>query len=223
MFDFDDLSKFSDEVVTFKEGWEDNRYRLPKPGTKFVGVIERVHDIHEVLPKKDGDKNYLIATLDLASIDPPGTLLKEVKLYGSPSLYGNKRSDIENLIMSAKMPYEKERTMKELAETIWDIWNYKIHIGFDIRWVGSSTAVYKKTLMEKTNTTSFEDVKGIATSDDYNEARKAATVAQKDFKVNGEFESKITCPKLGDPNFVYAELKLRNLYQADDVDDQLGG
>ena len=220
MFDFDDLSKFSDEVVTFKEGWEDNRYRLPKPGTKFVGVIERVHSIDEY--NKDG-KNYLVATLDLSSIDPPGTLIEEVKLYGSPSLYGNKRSGIEDLLMSAKMPYEKERTNREIVETIGEIWNSKIHIGFDIRWVGSSTAVYKKTLMEKTNTTSFEDVKGIATSDDFNEARKVATVAQKEFKVNGEFESKIPCPKLGEPNFVYAELKLRNLYQADDVDDQLGG
>jgi len=220
MFDFDDLSKFSDEVVTFKEGWEDNRYRLPKPGTKFVGVIERVHSIDEY--NKDG-KNYLVATLDLASIDPPGTLIEEVKLYGSPSLYGNKRSGIEDLLMSAKMPYEKERTNREIVETIGEIWNSKIHIGFDIRWVGSSTAVYKKTLMDKTNTTSFEDVKDSATSDDYKEARKAATVAQKEFKVNGEFESKIPCPKLGEPNFVYAELKLRNLYQADDVDDQLGG
>jgi hypothetical protein len=228
MFDFNDLSKFSEEVVTFKEGWEDNRWTLMKPGTKFVGVIERVHDIIEYDGKKDG-KKYLLANVDISSIDPPGTLIKEVRLYGQPKKFGNKRSDIEDLLMSAKMPYKKERTNREIVEAIGDIWNSAIHIGFDISWQGSSNGVFKETLMARTQTETYEDAKQVATKDDYNEARKEARVTSKDFKVNGEYEAKIPCtrsgnnPETGEPNYVYAEIKLKNLYQADDVDNQLGG
>jgi hypothetical protein len=66
-----DPNTFSTESVTsFKaDGWEDNRFRLPVPGTKCVGVIEKLEHGQEMV-RPTWDWQLLLGLLNQPESQP---------------------------------------------------------------------------------------------------------------------------------------------------------
>jgi hypothetical protein len=214
-----DPSTFSTESVTsFKEeGWEDNRFRLPVPGTKCVGVIEKLD--HGKEWARDG-KTYMGLAVTLRSTQPAGVTASGY-LNSQPRPYGNKVSALEDLVQVSGIEFDGNLTNRAIAEIIAEIHRDQIPIGFDITWEGYCNSLFELTLMTATSTNSIDEANQVADDEQVKEAKKSAKFTASQFRVNGKYESSIECEQTGQT--VRARTIIRNLLLADDVDDQLGG
>ena len=212
-----DPSEFSTEPVTFKENWEDNSYKMLLPGTKCVGVIEKLD--HGKEWTRDG-KTYMGVAVTLRSTQPAGVTANGY-LNNQPRTWGNKSSALEDLVQASGMDFESNLTNQAIAEMIAEIHRDQTPVGFDITWRGYCTALFETTLMTLTETNSIDDAKSMASPDQTKEARRAAEFKAAKFKVNGEYKSTVTCEQTSQN--VRARYEIRNILSADDVDDQLGG
>jgi len=213
-----DPSQFSTESVsTFSDNWEDNSYKMLIPGTKCVGVIEKLD--HGKEWTRDG-KTYMGVAVTLRSTQPAGVTANGY-LNNQPRTWGNKSSALEDLVQASGMDFESNLTNQAIAEMIAEIHRDQTPVGFDITWRGYCTALFETTLMTLTETNSIDDAKSIASPDQTKEARRAAEFKAPQFKVDGKYKSTITCEQTGQD--VRARYEIRNILVASDVDDQLGG
>ena len=216
-----DPTKFSDESVNqFKtEGWEDNRFRLPIPGTRCTGTIQSLENDRE-WDGADG-KKYMGMKVTLGSTNPAG-ITADQYLNSMPRPWGNKVSSLEDLIQVSGLDFEQNMSNRDIATLLQQIWTEQIPVGFSITWEGWCRSLFEITLMTSTNTDTVEEAEEIATKKQKKEANKAATLKAGDFKNgNGSYETPTTCDKTGQE--VRARLKIKEILVADDVDDQLGG
>lgn len=200
-----DPSTFSSQEVKFTENWEDNRFRLPTPGSEFVGSIASIEDGNEYQSKEG--KTYMWLRMTLQSTDPPGTTVSAF-LNNQPRPFGNKASGIEDLIQASGIDFDANSTHQGIAETVDQIWKEQIPFRFDITWSGSCSQIYKNTLMELTETTSFDDATNVADKQQRKEANKAAEFKANKFKVNGEYQATVECEQTNTP--VRARIEVRN-------------
>ena len=213
-----DPSTFSTESVsTFSDNWEDNSYKMLIPGTKCVGVIDKLDHGREWT--REG-KTYMGVAVTLRSNQPAGVTANGY-LNNQPRTWGNKSSALEDLVQASGVAFNGNLTNQSIAEMIAEIHRDQIPVGFDITWRGYCTALFEATLMTLTETNSIDEAKSVATVEQTKEAKKSAEFKAPKFKVNGEYKSTITCDQTGQD--VRARYEIRNILSADDVDDQLGG
>jgi hypothetical protein len=221
-----DPSTFSNEPTTLQhtaDGWEDNSFKLPIPGTKFVGLIGSIEDGGESMDA-EGRKHMWIRFTLLSG----GTSIST--FIGSyPSDFGNKASSLENLIRSCGMDVDQESTHQELAEAVDEIWREQIPVGFDIKWVGKCSQLYKNNLKAVTGQTNYNMAADHATKEQKKKADKESKFTSMMFKdSNGQYQPSLPCETDNDDGVpttytVRAMMEVRNFLSADDVDDQLGG
>jgi len=213
-----DPSEFSTEAVSsFSDNWEDNSYKMLIPGTKCVGVIDKLDHGREWT--RDG-KTYMGVAVTLRSTQPAGVTANGY-LNNQPRTWGNKSSALEDLVQASGLSFEGNLTNQDIAEMIAEIHRDQIPVGFDITWRGYCTALFETTLMTLTETNSIDDAKSIASSEQTKEARRAAEFKAPQFKVDGQYKSTVACEQTGQN--VRARYEIRNILIASDVDDQLGG
>ena len=212
-----DPSEFSTEPVTFQENWEDNSYKMLLPGTKCVGVIDKLDHGREWT--KEG-KTYMGVAVTLRSTSPAGVIANGY-LNSQPRTWGNKSSALEDLVQASGVAFDGNLTNQSIAEIVSEIHRDQLPVGFDITWGGYCSSLFELTLMSLTNTDSVEDAKMVATPEQTKEANRAAEFKAAKFKVNGEYKSTVTCEQTSQN--VRARYEIRNILSTDDVDDQLGG
>ena len=221
-----DPSTFSNEPTTLihsADKWEDNSFKLAKPGTKFVGLIRSIENGGETVGP-DGVKRMWIRFTLISG----GTTI-ETFVGSYPSDYGNKASSLENLIRCCDMDVDTESTHQELAAAVDEIWQEKIKVGFDVKWEGRCFQLFKNNLKDITGQVTYDLAVDTATKIDEKKANKDSTLKSMDFKdSSGEYQETLICKTEDDEGVltdytVRAKLEVRNYLSADDVDDQLGG
>ena len=213
-----DPSTFSTESVsTFSAKWEDNSYKMLKPGTKCVGVIDKLD--HGKEWTREG-KTYMGVAVTLRSTQPAGVTASGY-LNNQPRTWGNKSSALEDLVQASGVEFDDNLTNQSIAEMIAEIHRDQIPVGFDITWRGYCAELFETTLTTLTETNSMDEAESIATPEQTKEAKKSAEFKAPQFKVNGEYKATIACEQTGQN--VRARYEIRNILVADDVADQLGG